>query len=80
MRTRAVLAFALAALTLCVGLLTCVVQTFNHARAQDLARTQRKIEMLQAANAQADALVAAHVAGVPNRTSLARAKEGRVRE
>jgi predicted histidine transporter YuiF (NhaC family) len=78
-KTRSTLALALSALTLCVGLLACVLQSFNHARAQELARTQRKIEMLQAANAQADALVSAHVAGVPNQVPVARKQKGGVR-
>jgi len=76
-KTRAMLAFGLSALTLCVGLLTCIVQTFNHERAQELARMQRKIAMLQAANAQSDALVSSHVAGVPNQP-LVRSQRERV--
>ena len=80
MKSRAGLAFGLAALTLCVGLLACVLQSFNHARAQELARLQRKIEMLQAANAQAEALVSSHVAGLPNGQPSARRKEVRVHE
>lgn len=66
MRTRVALSLGLAGLVLLLGILTCVVQTHNHARAAELARRQREFEMLDAANAQARAIVSAHVWGVPD--------------
>lgn len=67
MATRAVLSVFLCGATLVVGLWTCIVQTRNHDRAQELARRQREWEMIAAANAQMAAIAAAHVAGIPNR-------------
>ena len=57
----------LGAMTLLMGLFTCVVQTTNHERARQLAELQREWEMLEAANAQREAVAAAHVWGRPNR-------------
>lgn len=62
--TRAALSLALAALTLGVGLWTCVVACWNHQRADNLARLQRRFDMQRAANAQLEARAAAHVWGV----------------
>jgi hypothetical protein len=67
MSTRAFLSVLLCGTTLAVGLWTCIVETRNHARAQELAEQQRAWEMIAAANAQMAAIAAAHVAGVPNR-------------
>ena len=66
MRIRAVLSVFLCGSVLAVGVWTCIVQTRNHARAQELARIQRAWEMLAAANAQMAAIVSAHVWGVAN--------------
>jgi len=63
--TRAMLSLVLCGLCLLAGLATCLVQSANHARADDLARAQREWQMLSAANAQAGAQVHAHVWGVP---------------
>jgi hypothetical protein len=63
--TRAMLSLSLCGLCLLAGLATCLVQCANHARADDLARAQREWQMLSAANAQSEALVQAHVWGVP---------------
>jgi len=74
--TRALLAILLSLLTLALGLWTCLVQSSNHERASELAHAQREWEMLDAANAQAEATVSAHVWGMPNeRTSESRAQD-----
>jgi uncharacterized protein HemX len=78
--TRNMLAFGLCALALAVGLVTCFVQARNHARAQELARLQRQWEMLDAANAQVGAVVAAHVDGVPNGPAQPKPHAAKVRE
>ncbi len=59
---------ALLSLT-CVAtaLWTCCVQAGNHERARELSRLQRRWEMLEAANAQAQARADAHVPGIANR-------------
>lgn len=81
--TRVALSLFLTGLALVLGILTCVVQTHNHERAAELSRKQREFEMLDAANAQADAVVSAHVWGVPNEaldvTGKARAASRRQR-
>jgi hypothetical protein len=69
--TRSLLALLLCALTLALGLWAALVQSENHARARDLAELQRQCEMIEAANAQAQAVVSAHLPGVPDHTSLA---------
>jgi hypothetical protein len=56
----------LGAMTLLLGLFTCVVQTTNHERAHQLAELQREWEMLEAANAQRAAVAGAHVWGSAN--------------
>jgi hypothetical protein len=61
--TRLLLTLALVALTLAVGLSTAVVSSHNHERAADLAKLQRKLEILRATNDQAAAQAAAHVWG-----------------
>ncbi len=53
-----------------LGLLTCVLQCFNHARAGDLARLQREWEMRAAANGARQAFLAAHVAGLSSTSDL----------
>ncbi len=58
---------ALALTVVATALWTCCVQAENHQRARDLARLQRDWEMLEAANAQAQARADAHVPGVSNR-------------
>lgn len=63
---RAALVLLLCGLTLVIGLCTTIVQNGNHARAAELAMLQRQWEMLEAANAQARALVASHLPGTPN--------------
>lgn len=64
--TRTALCVTLGTLALVVGLVTCVVQSSNHARARRLAELQRQWEMLDAANAQSEATAAAHVWGRRN--------------
>ena len=64
--TRALLSLALSGLTLAVGLWTCLVATWNHQRADQLVRLQRRHEMQRAANDQLAALVSAHVWGLPD--------------
>lgn len=59
-----------------LGLWTCLVQSDNHERADSLSRIQRQWEMVNAANAQARAVVSAHVPGVSN-SELAVAAQGR---
>ena len=66
MKTRIALSLSLCATALGVAILACVVQSHNHARAAELSRRQREFEMLDAANAQANVIVSAHVWGVPN--------------
>lgn len=61
--TRWVLTAALAALSLAVGLWTTVVVSYNHQRAENLARLQRDLEILRASNDQAEARAASHVWG-----------------
>jgi len=58
------LVVGLGGLAVALALWTCFVQSGNHERARALARAQRRWEMLDAANAQARARVAAHVPGV----------------
>ena len=82
MSTRVWLSVSLSVLAVALGLLACAVQTHNHARAARLASLQREFEMLDAANAQADAMVSAHVWGVSNAeldvTPKGKAKAARV--
>lgn len=63
---RAALVLLLCGLTLVIGLCTTIVQNGNHARAAELSVLQRQWEMLEAANAQARALVASHLPGTAN--------------
>lgn len=63
--TRVLLTVALASLTLAVGLWTAVVACYNHHRAANLSSMQRGLEILRAANDQAEAEAAAHVWGQP---------------
>lgn len=63
---RAVLVLLLCGLTLLLGLWTTVIQNANHDRAAELSTLQRQWEMLDAANAQAQALSRAHLPGIPN--------------
>ena len=51
---------------LCAALLAAAVQSYNHARAAELALVQRRCEMIEAANTQARTQVRAHVFGQPN--------------
>jgi hypothetical protein len=67
--TRTLLALGLCALTLALGLWAALIQCDNHARARDLAELQRQCEMIEAANAQAQALVSSHVPGRANRVA-----------
>ncbi len=67
MIVRDALVATLALASLATALWTCCVQAENHQRARDLARLQREWEMLEAANAQAQARADAHVPGVSNR-------------
>jgi hypothetical protein len=53
----------LASLTLAVGLWTAVVACYNHQRAANLSGLQRELEILRAANDQAEAEAAAHIWG-----------------
>jgi hypothetical protein len=53
----------LCALILAVGLYAAIQQSENHARARLLADCQRLCEMIEAANAQAEARVLAHLPG-----------------
>lgn len=48
------------------ALLAAAVQSYNHARAAELALVQRRCEMIEAANTQARTQVRAHVSGQPN--------------
>ncbi len=64
--TRVVVTIGLAAMTLITGLFTCVVQSQNHERARQLSELQRDWEMLEAANAQREAIADAHVWGRAN--------------
>jgi predicted histidine transporter YuiF (NhaC family) len=59
------LTVCLAALTLAVGLSTAVVSSYNHQRGANLSDLQRDLEILRAANDQAEASAAAHVWGQP---------------
>ncbi|MCK6448663.1 MAG: hypothetical protein L6Q99_19900 [Planctomycetes bacterium] len=61
---------------LLVVLVTAAVQSENHARAKRLADIQRRCEMIEAANVQAQASVRAHVWGEPNRPLAQRGKRG----
>lgn len=63
---RAALVLLLCGLTLILGLSTTLVANGNHSRAAELSSLQRQWEMCEAANAQARALTAAHLPGVPN--------------
>jgi fatty acid/phospholipid biosynthesis enzyme len=67
---RVLLTLVASGLALAAGLATCVVQAHGHARAQALARVQRQCEMIEAANAQAAAIVESHIPGVPNPSTL----------
>lgn len=64
MIVRDALVMALGAGAVVIALWTCTVQARNHECARELARAQRRWEMLEAANAQARARLAAHVPGV----------------
>ena len=66
MKTRILLSVSVSGAALALAVFACVVQSHNHSRAAELARRQREFEMLDAANAQANAVVSAHVWGVPN--------------
>lgn len=66
MSLRAALSVGLCGATLVTGLATCFIQNSCHARAEELSRIQREWEMVAAANAQARAIVSAHVWGVSN--------------
>lgn len=61
--TRLLLTLGLAVATLAVGLSSAWVSSHNHERAADLAKLQRKLEILRATNDQAAAQAAAHVWG-----------------
>jgi len=61
--TRLFLTGGLAALSLTVGLWTAIVASYNHQRAANLSDLQREIEILRAANDQAEAQAAVHVWG-----------------
>ena len=66
MSLRAQLSLGLCATMAVLGLWTSLVQSENHERADSLSRVQRQWEMVNAANAQARAVVSSHVPGVPN--------------
>jgi hypothetical protein len=68
-------------LIVAAGLCTAVLQCFNHARADDLARLQREWEMRRAANEVLERELAAHVWGVArtDRLSLRLRAEERAR-
>jgi len=57
------LTFFLCALILAIGLYAAIQQSENHSRARDLAECQRLCEMIEAANAQAEARALAHLPG-----------------
>lgn len=61
--TRGLVSILLSLLALSVGLCTALVAGHNHARADRLARLQRRLEMQRAANDQSEARAAAHVWG-----------------
>jgi hypothetical protein len=63
---RAQLSLGLCVTLAVLGLWTCLVQSRNHERAESLSRIQRQWEMVNAANAQARAVVSSHVPGVAN--------------
>ena len=66
MSLRAQLSIVLCGLLAVLGLWTCLVQSSNHERAEGLSHVQRQWEMVNAANAQARAVVSSHVPGVAN--------------
>ncbi len=66
MSLRAQLSIVLCSLLAVLGLWTCLVQSSNHERAEGLSHVQRQWEMVNAANAQARAVVSSHVPGVAN--------------
>lgn len=66
MTARLVLALAMCAGTVLVGLYVCCLQSENHARARRLAELQRECELIEAANTQDEAIAGAHVSGEPN--------------
>ncbi|MCE9593909.1 MAG: hypothetical protein K8S98_06930 [Planctomycetes bacterium] len=74
---RPVVAWTLGAVALFVSLATAAVQSENHERARRLAEIQRRCEMVEAANVQAQALVRAHVWGEPNRPLAKRGREAK---
>lgn len=59
-------AWSFGATALLAALATAAIQSENHERAHRLAEIQRRCEMIEAANVQAQALVRAHVWGEPN--------------
>ncbi|HVS19582.1 MAG TPA: hypothetical protein VMT18_13345 [Planctomycetota bacterium] len=61
--TRGLVSILLTVLALTIGLCTALVAGHNHARADRLARLQRRLEMQRAANDQSEARAAAHVWG-----------------
>lgn len=69
-------AWVFGGVALLVVLVTAAVQSENHARAKRLADIQRRCEMIEAANVQAQATVRAHVWGEPNRPLAQRGKHG----
>lgn len=58
--------WCLGGVALLAALVTAAIESDNHARAHRLAEIQRRCEMVEAANVQAQALVRAHVWGRPN--------------
>ncbi|MCC6406061.1 MAG: hypothetical protein IT453_02765 [Planctomycetes bacterium] len=64
--TRPIFAWVFGASALLVTLVTSAIQSENHARANRLAEIQRRCEMVEAANVQAQAMARAHVWGEPN--------------
>jgi hypothetical protein len=72
---RPVAAWILGASALFVALAVAAIQSENHERARRLAEIQRRCEMVEAANVQAQTLVRAHVWGEPNRPLAKRGRE-----
>ena len=70
MSARLALGLILCAATLVVGLSVCCLQSKCHSRARRLAELQRECELLEAANAQAQAVASAHVWGEANPSDL----------